>query len=343
MDVDEAADQVYSAPLAEFVATRDTLAKQATDRGVAARIKNLRKPTVAAWVANQVARQHPDDVQQLVQNGVDMRTATGERDGKRLRELSAQGRDLVNTLLRHARKIASAAGQPMSAEVNEAVNDTLRAAMADPRAADALISGRLTRPLEHVGFGMPDASGASADVISLERVRSARKKSADDEAPRRRAPKERTAKSRTAAKEEAPAEPETGDAEQELTEAEAELEAAEAVVEQLTAGRREARQRVAEVKRARDEAQTGVKRAQRSHDDAEEELERIRRQLEAAEEAFEEARANLEQAQSDLDQARNDVESTQDQLNALEDELDEAYDRAQAARDRRRKARQALR
>ena len=51
MDFEEAADAVYAAPAADFIATRNELAKQLKADGdalAATRLKALRKPTVAA-------------------------------------------------------------------------------------------------------------------------------------------------------------------------------------------------------------------------------------------------------------------------------------------------------
>ena len=59
MDFEEAADALYAAPAADFIATRNELAKQLKadgDQLGSTRLKAMRKPTVAAWVANLVAR-----------------------------------------------------------------------------------------------------------------------------------------------------------------------------------------------------------------------------------------------------------------------------------------------
>ncbi len=58
---EQAVDHLFALPLEEFVAARNIAAKQATAAGDsvgAARLRGLAKPTVAAWVVNQVARSH---------------------------------------------------------------------------------------------------------------------------------------------------------------------------------------------------------------------------------------------------------------------------------------------
>ncbi|HEX6580351.1 MAG TPA: hypothetical protein VF195_05715, partial [Actinomycetota bacterium] len=58
-------DELYGLPLERFTAERDALAKElasAGDRDGAARVKALRKPVVAAWAVNLLAREDPDGV-----------------------------------------------------------------------------------------------------------------------------------------------------------------------------------------------------------------------------------------------------------------------------------------
>lgn len=114
MDVDDAVADLYALPPDEFVAARNELAKRAKSEAsaqAAARIKALRKPNLAAWVANQLARERRSDVGELVSLGEQMRSATAEQDGKRLRELTLRRKELVDTLLAQATELAGAAQQ----------------------------------------------------------------------------------------------------------------------------------------------------------------------------------------------------------------------------------------
>ena len=55
-------DELFDLPPTEFIAARDALAKQLKadgDAGAAAEVKALRRPSVAAWAVNQVARRQP--------------------------------------------------------------------------------------------------------------------------------------------------------------------------------------------------------------------------------------------------------------------------------------------
>ncbi|HWD79769.1 MAG TPA: hypothetical protein VG497_12835, partial [Kribbella sp.] len=101
MDFEEAADAVYAAPAADFIATRNQLAKQLKADGDplgSTRLKALRKPTVAAWVANLVARKLPDQLDDLLALGDEFREATADLDGDRLRELTPKRHQLLDQL-----------------------------------------------------------------------------------------------------------------------------------------------------------------------------------------------------------------------------------------------------
>ena len=56
-------DDLFALPPAEFIAARDALAKRLKADGDATRaaeVKALRRPSVAAWAVNQVARRKPE-------------------------------------------------------------------------------------------------------------------------------------------------------------------------------------------------------------------------------------------------------------------------------------------
>ena len=63
--VTDAARELYGLVPAEFTAARNALAQQAADGGdreLAARIRKLPKPPVAAWAVNALVRHRPDEV-----------------------------------------------------------------------------------------------------------------------------------------------------------------------------------------------------------------------------------------------------------------------------------------
>ena len=78
--VDQGIDALYEGAPAGFTAARDALAKRLKANGDAeasARVKELRRPTAMAYVLNQLARRHPDDLAGL---GYDRAPAILRRD-----------------------------------------------------------------------------------------------------------------------------------------------------------------------------------------------------------------------------------------------------------------------
>ncbi|TDC52121.1 hypothetical protein E1212_09785 [Jiangella ureilytica] len=312
MNLDDAADELYALPPEEFVEARNALAKKVKSEGaadVAARIKALRKPTLAAWLTNRLARRHADEVAELAELGERMREAMSGMDGAALRELTGERKKQVDTLLKAARKIAKDAGQKASPDLIETIAGSLEAAIADPRAAEQLLAARLSHGLQHVGFGAVDDDGEPAEVISLSEARVARGQRL-----------ETTRRSRS--KGDSPAEEEATDAD----EAESDDEAAEQAVDG---------DEVAAAQRDLEQAETAVDDAEEQVDDAEAALDEQRRRLEEAQATAERLTEELAAARRELEQARDDVESA-------EDDVEAARKASEAARRRRREAKQKL-
>ncbi len=127
----------------------------------------MRKPTVAAWVANLVARSLPDDLDDLLALGDEFREATADLDGDRLRDLTPKRHQLLDKLSKEAVRLAGDEGQKVSADVGQKLRETLDAALIDPAAGDALREGRLSSALRHVGFGVVDENGEPSNVTPL--------------------------------------------------------------------------------------------------------------------------------------------------------------------------------
>lgn len=173
------ADRLYALALPEFTAARDARARQlrTDDRELAARVKALRKPSLAAWVVNLLARRESEQVAQVLAVGAALREAQAALDGDELRELTRQRRQLVAAVTTRARGLAAAEGVRVTAAVAEQVEATLTAAILDAGAADAVRSGLLVSPLAATGVGeldlsaavaMPDAAGFVATPASEE-------------------------------------------------------------------------------------------------------------------------------------------------------------------------------
>ena len=156
MDVESVADELYGLPLDEFTPTRTAREKQAKasgDKEVAAQIHQLAKPNMVAWLSNQLVRERADEIRPLLELGAGLREATAKLSGEQLRQLSRRQRQLVYALVQQARLLANAGGRKISSDTAIGLENTLRAALADPDAADALAAGRLTQGMQNSGFG----------------------------------------------------------------------------------------------------------------------------------------------------------------------------------------------
>jgi hypothetical protein len=160
--VEQAARELYGLPPGEFTRARDARVKELRkggDREAADAVKALRKPTVAAWALNQLARRRAKDVERLLAAGEELRGAQeellGGGDRSAFQEAAAAERELVAELAEDATTLASEAGE-RGGGLREKVAETLHAAALDEDAADALRAGRLTREREAIGgFGAP--------------------------------------------------------------------------------------------------------------------------------------------------------------------------------------------
>jgi len=171
-----AADELYALVPEEFTAARNARAKdvKVDDRALSQRIGEFRKPSPAAWILNQLVREQPDAVDELLDLGADLRDAQAAGDGRTLTTVGAERRQLIAGLLRQATHIADAADRSPSRAVLDEVEQTLIAATVDEAAGEALRTGRLTRGLQAVGFEAVDLDGAVAGEASAARPRKPR-------------------------------------------------------------------------------------------------------------------------------------------------------------------------
>ena len=138
-------DALYGLPLDEFTKARNGLVRELRKGGrrdEAAEVAALRKPSLPAWVVNQLARERRSDVQGLLKAAEAIRAGDVDAD-ERFREA-------VDRLVHAARDILTAAARRPSDTVLREVATTLRASAA--AAPEALEAGRLTEARETSGF-----------------------------------------------------------------------------------------------------------------------------------------------------------------------------------------------
>jgi hypothetical protein len=159
-------DGLYALPLEQFTKARNDLAarlRKAHQDDVSAAVRALKKPSTVAWVANQLARAQPKQVDTLLQAAEQLREAQqrslgGKASVDEVNEATAGEREAVRTLLASAR---TALGERATAPLLERLSQTLRAAAIDETARTLLQRGRLTEELKAAGFGPLEAVAPS--------------------------------------------------------------------------------------------------------------------------------------------------------------------------------------
>ncbi len=189
--LDEIAAELYALPPEGFTAARNERASSAP-RALAARVKALRKPSVAAWAVDLLARQ--GQLAEAVELSAALREAQDDLDAAELAALGRQRRALVGALAAEAVRLADEQGVSVSSAAREEVEKTINAAVVDAAAAAAVLTGRLVRTLEPggtdeatlaeaVGGSLPGATAGAAprpsrDDLAERRARKAAEKAA---------------------------------------------------------------------------------------------------------------------------------------------------------------------
>ena len=157
MELEDALDALYDATPDDFVAERKRLAKELKAAGHAedaVQLTKVRKPTVAAWALNRLARDHRREVDLLLDSGHRMRTAQAGVLRGEAREAFEQAqrteRETIARLVRAAR--AAATKRRASSTVLEQISASLHAAAVSEVGREVLAAGRFTQPLSLEGF-----------------------------------------------------------------------------------------------------------------------------------------------------------------------------------------------
>jgi hypothetical protein len=166
-DLLDIADELYGLPMNDFTPVRDAKAKELKGTELAGPVKALKKPSLAAWVVNMLVRHETEQVDQVLAVGAALRDAATSLDGKELRELTKQRRQLTNAVTARARGVASSLGVKVTQSVADQVEDSLTAAMLDPDCAKALRSGLLVSAMAATGVGESTAGAAVALPAAL--------------------------------------------------------------------------------------------------------------------------------------------------------------------------------
>ncbi len=169
MDLESVADELYSLPRQEFTAARNAFAQRAREQGhreLAEQISALRRPSTAAWLANRLAREHPEQIRALMELGDGLREAQRRLQGEQLRRLSHQRHELVHAAVQQVHVLARAVDHPVSDAVTRDLVNTFTAAVNSSAAAQELARGRLTTALDPADAAADLFAGAGARATS---------------------------------------------------------------------------------------------------------------------------------------------------------------------------------
>lgn len=156
------ADRLYAVSADAFTEARNTAARETGDKALAARIKKLKKPSVAAWAVNLLVRRESGQIDSVLELAESLRAAAEALDGDELRALTRQRRQLTTALASSARSLAHESGVRLTGPVVEQVEGMLNAAMLDPVAARAVRTGRVLTAFTSTGVSELDVEAVVA-------------------------------------------------------------------------------------------------------------------------------------------------------------------------------------
>ncbi|MCU1427623.1 MAG: hypothetical protein JWL83_1623 [Actinomycetia bacterium] len=281
-------EELFTGPLDTFVARRDQLARDLRtggERDAAAAVKQLRRPSRAAWALNQAVRNAPALLDAVVDAGATLldrqQRALSDGPSTGLREAMRERQRALAALA----DVAVAALGPNGDAVRDAIERTLQAVSVDPEAAAQVRSGRLAQDLEP-----PDVFGTLTP---------------GPQAPAPRAPRERLRSTTRSPATPSPATPSPATPSpgppRAQTSAERRRAAALRGAEQIAA---KAREEVAHAERAVEDAQSRAAELARAAQAAADDADRAQQAAAAAARRVDEARERLRAAEESLLEAR---------------------------------------
>ncbi|MCA2209996.1 hypothetical protein [Nocardia rosealba] len=282
MTIDDVAGELYGLDPADFVATRTERAAQARDDGdreLAKAIGALRKPTVAAWTVNLLARHAPKEIAALLELGDALRSAQRQLSGDKLRALGAQRQQVVNAMTKRAGELAAEHDRPASEQVLREVGQTLTAALADPDVADQVRAGVLPATVTYDGFGPAGLVAITGGKGKAPAKKARPKKSAEDAEAARRA-----------------------EAKQELDDAESGLAEAESARDEAEEAAERAKSELDEVEQRIEQLRADLEHAEQQRHFLRTAEHRARGELTSAKAQFERMKRWVERARSRLDE-----------------------------------------
>ena len=329
--LDDELRRLYTLPLGEFTAERNSLAKRlqkSGDKEAADEVKSLAKPSVSAWVVNQLFAREETRMRGLLTAGEHARSALQHTltvgDAEALREALHDQRELRDELRQSAAEILEQDVRAASPAILDRVTVNLDALALSPAAAEEAARGWLDADLEPPGFevlaGLPLAARRPADRRGLRLVPEPEKKPAAEKAPpppeKKPAEKPERAPRRDPKADKATAE------QARRRKAEEDARTREERAEQARREREEAR-----LRERIERAQEKVDRLATEADTLRRDADKSAREATEAQRAAEEAARRAEMAREDADRVRRRADRAATDLARAEKDLEMAQKR----------------
>ncbi len=267
MAADDDGDALYGLELSEFTPARTELVtrlKAEGERERAAEVGKLRKPTVAAWVVNRTARDAPDEMAALLDEGSALREVQlGGGSAADVRAATEAEQEALRTVMAAAGKVAKAADA--GGDTLQRVHDTLHAAALDPELGELVRRGVLVREQQSAGGFL---LGGLAPAPARPAAKAARSKAAAKPKGRAKPEPKEPQPTPAAVKRLERAQAAAGAAQEMLTDAEQEAGAAEDELTQAEAALAEARTALGAAERQVERAERQVARTRTNADRA---------------------------------------------------------------------------
>ena len=304
-------DALFKLPLGEFTPARNALAarlKKAGQQAIADAAKAVPKPSVAAWVVNQLYWRHRGRFDRLIEAADRFRqvqSAQQKRNSAGVREELEARREAQAALVRIAADVLRDGGYSGTRDMLRRVTSTLEALATYGSLPDAPRAGRLTAELEPPGFDMvavllPLSGGTRREpaetppvakrALSAERApKPAHRKAAHDAAVRRAEEERRRL-----------------------------VAAARAAVREAERALRAARVQAERSAATRETTATRAKESERRRAEVEKQLAKVVKEADAARERVREAEANGQQAAQAVEGAERALELARRRLEQLQ-------------------------
>ena len=170
---DDAVDELYAAPLSQFIARRKEIAGRLRDRGRmddARAVAAVGKPKAAVWAINRVARTEPKLVTRVLKTFDTLRAAQIRRPAQ-IADAARDFREAVEAVVHRAIAAMNDSGLSTTLDTHRRIANTVRGAATSARGA--LVDGTLTSEVAPAGFELFEGTTPKARPLRAVAAKSA--------------------------------------------------------------------------------------------------------------------------------------------------------------------------